>query len=115
MEYEENKELNEIMQRLIHDDKHMIDFRYCYPDYGCFGEGTKSHWICLTKEYRFYDGLLSIHEQTPSMVWELKNGKIYKLEKPEIVGQSNVYIKDADGNDKNYNPFSNGTYRRRGK
>jgi len=113
--YEENKELDELMQRLNDADKSMIDFDSSYADYGLFGEGTKSHWICLQDDYRFYDGLICIHEQTPSMVYELKNGKIYKMAKPEVVGQSNVYIKDVDGKDRNFNPFSNGTYKRRGK
>jgi hypothetical protein len=111
-EYTENKTLDKLMQRLTDNGEPMIAFDSCYADYGCFGEGTKSHWICLTESYRFYDGLVAIHEQTPSMVCELKNGQIYKLEKPEVVGEHNCYIKDSNGKDKNFNPFSNGTYRR---
>tara|TARA_R100000935_G_scaffold2696_1_gene7289 strand:- start:42 stop:389 length:348 start_codon:yes stop_codon:yes gene_type:complete len=111
----ENKTLDKLMQRLTENGEFMIDFDGCYSDRGLFGEGTVSHWICLQNDYRFYDGLLCIHEQTPSMVDELKNGKIYKMAKPEVVGQSNVYITDVDGNDKNFNPFSNGTYKRRAK
>tara|TARA_R110002012_G_scaffold314320_1_gene526907 strand:- start:333 stop:683 length:351 start_codon:yes stop_codon:yes gene_type:complete len=113
--YTENKTLDKLMQRLNDVDENMISFDDCYVEYGLFGEGTKSHWICLQDNYRFFDDLICIHEQTPSMVWELKNGKIYKMAKPEVVGEDNVYVKDADGNNKNFNPFSNGTYKRRGK
>jgi|TARA_R110000751_G_scaffold101359_1_gene195493 hypothetical protein len=111
----ENKTLDKLMQRLTDNGELMIDIEGSYAEYGCFGQGTKSHWICLQDNYRFYDGLIAIHEQLDSMVCELKNGKIYKMAKPEVLNQHNVYIKDDDGNDKNYNPFSNGTYKRRGK
>ena len=111
MQYE-NKTLNKIIQKLTDEDVLMIDIDGSYRDYGLMGEGTVSHWICLKKDYRFYDGLICIHEQLQEMAWELKNGVIYKLAEPEKVGKDNVYIKDADGNDKNFNPFSNGTYKR---
>ena len=111
-EYTENKTLDKLMQRLTDNGEPMIAFDSCYADYGCFGEGTKSHWICLLENYRFNDDLIAIHEQTPSMVCELKNGQIYKLAKPEVVGEHNCYIKDSNGKDKNFNPFSNGTYKR---
>ena len=108
-----NKTLNKIIQRITNNKDIMIDVNSCYSDRGIFGEGTVSHWICLKDDYRFNYDLIAIHEQLADMIWELKNGKIYKLEKPEVVGEVNIYIKDADGNDKNYNPFSNGTYKRR--
>ena len=108
----QNKTLDKIIQKLTDNDNLMINIDGSYRDVGLFGEGTVSHWICLKSEYRFYDGLICIHEQLKDMIWELKNGKIYKLAKPEVVGEANVYIKDANGNDKNFNPFSNGTYKR---
>lgn len=108
----QNKTLDKIIQKLTDEDKLIIDVDGSYRDYGLFGEGTVSHWICLKSEYRFDDGLICLHEQLRDMKRELKNAVIYKLEKPEVVGERNVYIKDADGNNKNFNPFSNGTYKR---
>jgi len=110
--YLKNKTLNKIIQRLTDNSELMIDVNDCYSDYGLFGEGTVSHWIGLKEDYRFDDQLIMIHKQLADMVCELKNGKIYKLAKPEVGGEVNVYIKDVNGNDKNFNPFSNGTYRR---
>ncbi len=113
--YLKNKTLDKIIQRLTDNNELMIDVDSCYSDYGLFGEGTVSHWIGLKEDYRFDYELIMIHEQLADMVCELKNGSIYKLAKPEVGGEPNVYIKDSDGNDKNFNPFSNGTYRRIGK
>ena len=108
----QNKTLDKIIQRLTDNNELMIDVDSCYSDYGLFGEGTVSHWIGLKKDYRFDDEYIMIHWQLADMVCELKNGLIFKLAKPEVVGEAHVYIKDSDGNDKNFNPFSNGTYRR---
>lgn len=107
-----NKSINKLAIRLLDDGEEIINWDKCYKDYGAFGDGSVSYWVTLKENYRFGQDnqeYISIHEQTADMVWELKNGEIHKL----VEGQYEIYILGEDGKPKNFNPFSNGTYRRK--
>jgi hypothetical protein len=107
-----NKTIEKIAKRLLDNGEEMICFNTSYKTIGAFGDGSVSYWVSLKDNYRFGQDnqeYISIHEQSADMVWELKNGEIHKL----VEGQYEIYILDKDGKPENFNPFTNGTYKRR--
>ncbi len=110
-----NKSIEHFAKRLIDEDGNdMVSWENCYSDYGVFGEGTVSHWLVLKSEYEWQStGTSCLHEQLRDICNLIKDDKIYKLHTAAGLAVVGDYILGEDGKPKNFNPFSNGTYRRR--
>lgn len=114
-----NKTINKLAVRLLDNGKEMVDWETCYSDTGVFGEGTVSHWLSLHTQYEWQaTGTSCLHDQIKDLCNLIKDDQIYKYKfsnedlHKKADGHSD-YILDKDGKPKNFNPFSNGTYRRR--
>tara|TARA_R110000772_G_scaffold65603_1_gene146392 strand:+ start:111 stop:461 length:351 start_codon:yes stop_codon:yes gene_type:complete len=114
-----NKSINKLAIRLLDEGKEMVDSEFCYTDYGIFGEGTVSHWFCLKVQYDWKDmGHSMLHEQLHDLLHLIRNDEIYKYKSSNEDLHKKAdghpdYILDDEGKPKNFNPFNNGTYRRR--
>ena len=114
-----NKSINKLAIRLLDEGKEMVEWEFCYTDYGVFGEGTVSHWFCLNVQYDWKDmGHSMLHEQLNDLCHLIKNDEIYKYKSSNEDLHKKAdghpdYILDDEGKPKNFNPFNNGTYRRR--
>ena len=108
-----NKSIENFANRLIDENgDDMVDSYW--SDTGAFGEGTVSHWLALKPRYEWSSTNTScLHEQLKPFINCLKNDKIYGYETDLELAVVGDYILGEDGKPKNFNPFSNGTYRRR--
>ena len=117
-----NKTINTLAVKLLDSNQEMVDWDKCYSDTGAFGHGTVSHWLVLKSEYEWVGTNTScVHDQLKGVCQAIRNDKIYKLNSSgfdenlfRINGRVvSEYVLDEEGNYKNFNPFTNGTYKRR--
>ena len=109
-----NKTINKLAIKLLDSNKEMVHWDSCYSDTGAFGHGTVSHWLVLKSEYEWAGTNTScLHDQLKGVCQAIRNDKIYKLNSCAGLAVVGDYILDEEGNPKNFNPFTNGTYKRK--
>ncbi len=117
-----NKTINKLAIKLLDSNKEMVHWESCYSDVGAFGHGTVSHWLVLKSEYEWAGTNTScLHDQLKGVCQAIRNDKIYKSNSCSVSDKNlfkingriiSEYILDSDGNPKNFNPFTNGTYKK---
>ena len=117
-----NKTINKLAIKLLDSNQEMVHWDSCWSDNGAFGHGTVSHWLVLKSKYEWAGtNTSSVHDQLKGICQAIKNDKIYKLNSCsgsdinlfKINGRiASEYILDEEGNPKNFNPFTNGTYKK---